>query len=124
MKLRIAIDGRVALHPRTGFGTVCHNVLRHIASVDTESSYFFYFDRDPGGLISQYPAEGYAYGGSTEEIVWCHTFLLRQMKRDRIDVYVTFLDKEIPFFPLSAKVSSMVHDLSLINYPLKDFRNF
>ena len=124
MKRRVAIDGRVALHSRTGFGTICHNVLRRIAAVDSANSYYFYFDRDPGNISDVYPADGYAYGGSREEMIWCNTFLPRQMKRDRIDVYVTFLDKEVPIFPLSAKVISMVHDLSLITFPVNEFRNF
>jgi len=124
MKRRIAIDGRVALHTRTGIGTICHNVMRRIATVDAENEYFFYFDRDPGVRVAEYPAEGYAFGGSSEEIVWCNTFLPRQMKRDGIDVYVTILNKEIPFIPLSAKVISTVCDLSLITYPVKEFRNF
>lgn len=124
MKLRIAIDGRVALQTRTGFGTIAHNVLRRIASVDRESEYFFYFDRDPGRGKHEYPAEGYAFGGSGEEIVWCNTFLPRQLKRDRIDVYITFLDKEIPYLPLSVKVVSMIHDLARITFPEEDsFRN-
>ncbi len=124
MTLRIAIDGRVALHTRTGFGTICHQVLRRITTVDIENRYFFYFDRDPGDAIHAYPSEGYAFGGSSEELIWCNTFLPRQMKRDRIDVYVTFLDKEIPYFPLSAKVISMVHDLARITFPEPDsYRN-
>jgi glycosyltransferase involved in cell wall biosynthesis len=123
MKRRIAIDGRVALHPRTGFGSICHNVMRRIAAVDNQNSYFFYFDRDPGTLTSEYPAQGYAYGGSSEEIIWCNTFLPRQLKRDGIDVYLTFLDKEIPFFPRSAKVISMVHDLKPMLFPEVWFRN-
>ena len=124
MRRRIAIDARLTLHPRTGFGTICHNVLRRIASVDEDNDYFFYFDRDPGSITSQYPAAGYAFGGPKEKTLWCNTFLLRQMRRDRIDVYVTFHDKEIPIIPFSARVISMVHDLSLINYPVNEFRNF
>ncbi|UWZ85561.1 glycosyltransferase family 4 protein [Occallatibacter riparius] len=123
MRRRIAIDARLTLHPRTGFGTICHNVLRHIASVDKANDYFFYFDSDPGSIKSQYPAAGYAFGGSKEKTLWCNTFLPRQMRGDRIDVYVTFHDKEIPIIPFSAKVISMVHDLSLINYPVNEFRN-
>lgn len=124
MTLRIAIDGRVALHPRTGYGTICHQVLRRIAAVDAENSYFFYFDQDPGNRILDYPAHGYAFGGSSEELVWCNTFLLRQMKRDNIDVYVTFLDREIPYFPLSMNVISMTHDLARITFPEPDsYRN-
>lgn len=122
--MRVAIDGRVALRTRTGFGTICHQVLRRMAAIDTESFYFFYFDRDPGNAIREYPAKGYAFGGSSEEIVWCNTFLPRQMKRDKIDVYVTFLDKEIPYFPSSAKVISMIHDLARITFPEPDsYRN-
>lgn len=120
MPLRIAIDGRVALHTRTGFGTICHAVLRRIATIDPDNQYFFYFDRDPGDRLSTYPAHGYAFGGSQEELVWCHTFLREQVKRDHIDVYVTFLDKEIPFLPLSLKVISMVHDLARITFPEPD----
>jgi glycosyltransferase involved in cell wall biosynthesis len=50
-------------------------------------------------------------------------YLARKLRRDRIDVYLTFLDKEIPFYSGSSNVVSTVHDLIPLKFPEIVFRN-
>jgi alpha-1,3-rhamnosyl/mannosyltransferase len=121
--LKIAIDGRPALRPRTGVGVIVHNVLRKIAAIDRGPEYFFYFDSDPGERISEYSGAAIAFGGPSQELLWTNTFLARQLRRDGIDVYVSFLEKEVPFFRGPTKYISMVHDLIPLRFPEVAFRN-
>jgi alpha-1,3-rhamnosyl/mannosyltransferase len=120
--LRIAIDGRPALWPRTGIGTIVRNVLRKIVRFDESNQYFAYFDNDPGAIDAWIPVEC-RWGGSRQKLIWANTWLSRQLRFDGIDVFVTFLDKELPFLPTRARVVSMVHDLIPLTFPKVVFRN-
>lgn len=120
---RMAIDGRPALRPRTGVGTIALNVLKRIAQMDDSCEISAYFDADPGDLEHTWPRMRCAYGGSRQELVWSNTWLPRQLRRDHIDVYVTFADKEIPLLPTSSKIVLMVHDLIPLRMPEVVFRN-
>ena len=122
-KIRIAIDGRPALWPRTGIGTIAHNVLKRIARFDPDNSYYFYFDRRPDCSELELGAARFRYGGPLQKLAWANTFLPIQFRRDHIDVYLSFLDKEIPVFRGGTKYVSMVHDLIPLLFPDTVFRN-
>jgi glycosyltransferase involved in cell wall biosynthesis len=120
---RIAIDGRPALWPRTGIGTITDNVLKNIGAVDPDSEYFAYFDADPGPLIKEYNSITGSFGGSRNKLAWANGYVPRHLKLDGVDVFVTFLDKEVPFFPSRCKIVSTVHDLIPLRFPETVFRN-
>lgn len=122
-RLRIALDGRPALWPRTGIGTIAQNVLKRIAHLDPDNSYYFYFDRSPCCSAEELGAKRIGYGGPLQKLAWANTFLPVQLWRDRIDVYLSFLDKEIPVFLGGTKYISMVHDLIPLLFPDTAFRN-
>src|SRR5579863_94262 len=97
--LRIAIDGRPALWPRTGIGTIAWNVLKRIRDFDETNQYFAYFNSNPELTPSgPLPVES-RWGGPHQKLLWANTWLPRQLKRDGIDLFITFLDKEVPFLP-------------------------
>jgi glycosyltransferase involved in cell wall biosynthesis len=121
--LRIAIDGRPALWPRTGMGTITRNVLEHIRGVDENCEVFAYFDADPCAILPEWDASRRAFGGPRQEFLWSNTWLPRQLMRDRIDVLVTFMDKEIPMMPTASRIVMMVHDLIPMRFPEVVFRN-
>lgn len=121
--LRVAIDGRPALWPRTGIGSIAHHVLRNIQALDLSAQYLAYFDRDPGDAIQDYDLTAYGYGGPRQECLWANTWLRKQLERDDVDVFVTFLDKEIPLLPTRARVVCMIHDLIPVRFPKAVFRN-
>lgn len=121
--IRIAIDGRPALWPRTGIGTIAHNVLKRIVRLDPDNSYFYYFDRNPGNSAQEWDAAHVCFGGPSQKLAWANTFLPIQLRRDRIDVYLSFLDKEIPLLRGRTKYVSMVHDLIPLLFPEIVFRN-
>jgi glycosyltransferase involved in cell wall biosynthesis len=121
--LRIAIDGRPALWPRTGLGTIARNVLSQMQHVHANCSVFAYFDRHPGEFVSSLGPVQSSFGGPRHKLMWSNSWLLRQLARDRIDVFVTFLEKEIPLLPTASKVVVMVHDLIPLRLPDVVFRN-
>src|ERR1700676_4012196 len=122
-ELRIAIDGRPALWARTGIGTIACNVLQRIQAIDHTNRYFAYFDGDaPSVATKRFPIES-RHGGPRQKLVWANTWLPRQLRRDNIDVFVTFFDKELPFSPTRARIVSMVHDLIPLRFPDVVFRN-
>ena len=112
-----------ALWPRTGTGTIARGVLRHIAASDPCHRYFAYFDRSPDPWSAQWPGIRVAHGGPRHKLLWANTWLLYRLWRDQIDVYVTFLDKEMPFLPTRARVACMIHDLIPLRFPDVVFRN-
>lgn len=122
-QLRIAIDGRPALWPRTGIGTIAGNVLKRIQTADRESQYFAYFDDSSTGPAEKRFQIECRHGGSRQKLVWANTWPPRQLQRDNIDVFVTFLDKELPLLPTRARIVTMVHDLIPLRYPDAAFRN-
>ncbi len=121
--LRIAIDGRPALWPRTGLGTIAHNVLKCIRHAAPDAQIVAYFDSDPGERFRDYGAIEKVFGGSHEELVWSNTWLPRRLAQDDIDVYVTFLDKEVPLMRTHARIACMVRDLIPLRFPESVFRN-
>jgi glycosyltransferase involved in cell wall biosynthesis len=120
---RLAIDGRPAMRPRTGIGTIVRNVLRRIAQVDHRCEVSAYFDADPGDIGPLAPQVRCAFGGSRQEFIWSNLWLPRRLRRDGIDVFVTFADKEIPLLPTASKIVMMVHDLIPLRMPEVVFRN-
>lgn len=118
--LRIAIDGRPALWPRTGMGTITREILRNIQAADPANFYRAYFDADPGTEHRHLPI---AYGGSRNEMLWSNLWLPQRLAQDRIDVYLTILDKEVPLLPTRARIVCMVHDLIPLRFPNDVFRN-
>jgi glycosyltransferase involved in cell wall biosynthesis len=121
--LRIAIDGRPALWLRTGIGTIAFNVLKNIQNVDRVNQYFAYFNTDSDVEISRRLSIESRMGGPRHKLAWANTWLPRQLSRDGIDVFITFLDKELPLVPTRARVVSMVHDLIPLKFPSTVFRN-
>lgn len=122
-RLRIAIDGRPALWARTGIGTIAQNVLERIQAVDPENEYVAYFDRDPGEAARAYGSITCRFGGPRHKLAWANSWLLKRLHSDRVDAYVTFLDKEVPLAPTRARIVSMIHDLIPLRFPETVFRN-
>lgn len=120
---RLAIDGRPSIRPRTGIGTIVRNVLRRIGQADQRCEVSAYFDADPGDIGPAAPQVRCAFGGSRREFIWSNTWLPERLRRDGIDVFVTFADKEIPLLPTASKIVMMVHDLIPLRMPEVVFRN-
>lgn len=121
--LRIAIDGRPALWPRTGIGTITHNVLKHLRGAAPDAHIIAYFDADPAERAHAYGDIDKAFGGPRQELIWSNTWLPHRLAVDDIDVYVTFLDKEVPLMRTRAQIVCMVHDLIPLRFPETVFRN-
>jgi glycosyltransferase involved in cell wall biosynthesis len=123
IKPRVAIDGRPALWPRTGIGTITHNVLKNIQTIDPGVDYFAYFDADPSPRAEEYGSVVCSFGGSRIEPLWSNTYVPRRLSLDGIDIFITFLDKEVPFLPVRSKIVCMIHDLIPLRFPEAVFRN-
>ena len=123
--LRIAIDGRPALWPRTGIGTIARNVLRNISNTGANCRFFAYFDADPGEFGEAVRSTGVqtAFGGSRQKLLWSNTWAPRQLSREQIDVFVTFLEKDVPLLRTRSRIVLMVHDLIPLRFPEVSFRN-
>jgi glycosyltransferase involved in cell wall biosynthesis len=122
-QLRIAIDGRPALWPRTRVGAIAHHVLKNIPVVDPASRYTAYFDADPGKHSREYPSVATAFGGPRQQLLWSNTWLPRRLAKDGIDVFLTVLDKEVPLLRTRSRIVCMVHDLIPLRFPETVFRN-
>jgi glycosyltransferase involved in cell wall biosynthesis len=122
-RLRIAIDGRPALWPRTGIGTIAQNVLASLPDFDNVNQYFAYFNANPDMEPGYHSNLEGRCGGPSHKLAWANTWLPGQLSRDRIDIFITFLDKELPFVPTRARIVSMVHDLIPLRFPSTVFRN-
>lgn len=115
--LRIAVDGRPALWGNSAVGTIAHLVMENIQSAGPANQYFAYFDRDPGGAGRSYSSVVCSHGGSQRGFLWANSWLPQRLHRDRIDAYITFLDRDVPIVPTRARVISMVNDLVPILFP-------
>jgi glycosyltransferase involved in cell wall biosynthesis len=122
---RIAIDGRPARWPRTGIGTIVRNVLRNISHADAGCNFYAYFDSDPGELSDELRSAAMqtAFGGPRQKLLWSNTWVPRRLAHDEIDVFVTFLDKDVPLLRTRSKIVLMVHDLIPLRFPEVIFRN-
>ena len=108
--------------PRTGIGTIACNVLRTIGRFDNINQYFAYFNDNPMTTLPWCSIDS-RYGGPSHKLAWANTWLPRQMKRDGIDVFITFLDKELPLLPTRARIVCMIHDLIPLKFPQVVFRS-
>lgn len=117
--MKIAIDARPALWPTTGIGTIVRNVVERIQSIDRENEYSFYFDREPpSGLVQ--PA---AYHVDPNKVRWANGYMRRELHAQKSQVFLSFLEKEVPLWTGSTKVVCMVHDLIPLRFPETVFRN-
>ena len=89
--LRIAVDGRPALWGKSGIGTIAANFLRTIETVDTTNEYWFYFDRSPESLLASCPIRRHRVSHIPNPFLWANTWLPAVLRRDAIDIYVSFL---------------------------------
>lgn len=121
--LRIAIDGRPALWDRTGIGTITHNVLRRISALDKRNEYYFYFDRDPVPLASIIEMKRCRHASCSNDLAWANYHAVRFLKADRIDLFISFMEKDIPLVIQAVKVISMIHDVIPLTFPEIAFRN-
>jgi glycosyltransferase involved in cell wall biosynthesis len=104
-------------------GTIAQNVLAKLPDFDPVNQYFAYFNVDSDVESIRSSSLEIRFGGPSHKLAWANTWLPRQLSRDRIDIFVTFLDKELPFVPTRARVISMVHDLIPLQFPSTTFRN-
>jgi glycosyltransferase involved in cell wall biosynthesis len=121
--LRIAIDARPALWPTMGIGTIVRNVILRIQVIDPNNDYLFYFDRDPAALAERLKPAPCSFDSQQNKLLWANSYMRKRLVQDKIDVYVSFLDKEIPFLSSRAKILCMVHDLIPLRFPETVFRN-
>lgn len=119
--LRIAIDGRPALWPRTDIGMIADHVLCNIPHRDPGNQYFAYFDQNPSQASRTFPGLACIGGGPRQRFLWSNLWLPGQLKRDNIDVFVTFLDHDVPLIRTRARVVSMVQDLIPMRIPDQSF---
>lgn len=122
-RFRIAIDGRPAQWPRTGIGTIARNVLAVLPDFDKVNQYFAYFNANPEIERSYHSSLDTRFGGPSHKLIWANTWLPGQLSRDRIDIFITFLDKELPLIPTRTSIVCMVHDLIPLRFPSTVFRN-
>lgn len=111
MSLTIAVDGRPALYSKTGIGVLCYEFIKRIRDIDSQNRYLFYFDREPRGLARELGAENCRWMRITNRLAWANTFAALQAKRDHVDIYVSFLEKDIPLFSFSPKIILWVCDV-------------
>lgn len=109
--MRIAIDARPALWQRTGIGTVCFNVIKRIEAIDPDNEYFYYFDSDPAPLQEIARLSNCRYGSISTKLLWANYFVPRQARRDGIDLFISFLEKDVPLFGKTFKLATLIHDL-------------
>ena len=109
--LRIGVDARPALWPRTGIGTLCFNFVKLIQKIDPQNQYYFYFDADPSILEEEYGLSNCRFAPIRNKLLWANWFALAQAKKDKIDIYISFLEKEIPLLGFKPKVILWICDL-------------
>lgn len=117
--MRIAIDARAALWPTTGIGTIVRNVITRIQGVERENEYSFYFDREPPADLV-HPA---AYYPQWNKLRWANGYMRQELRAQRPDVFLSFLEKEVPLWTGRTKLVCMVHDLIPLRFPDTVFRN-
>ena len=117
--MKIAIDARPALWPTTGIGTIVRNVITRIQAVDRDNEYRFYFDREPPASLVQ-PA---AFHEQANKVRWANGYMRREIHVQKFDVFLSFLEKEVPLWTGRTKLVCMVHDLIPLRFPETVFRN-
>ena len=117
--MKIAIDARPALWPTTGIGTIVRNVITRIQAIDRLNEFVFYFDREPPAELVG-PAAFHAQPG---KLRWANGYLRGELRERKFDVFLSFLEKEIPLWTGRTKLVCMVHDLIPLRFPETVFRN-
>ena len=120
--LKIAVDGRPALWGKSGIGTIAANFISRIEAADPANRYWFYFDRPTDGLLPCCPTRC-RVGRIANPFLWANTWLPAALRRDSIDIYISFLEKDTPWISGRTKVVTMVHDLIPLRFPETMFRN-
>lgn len=122
--MRIGIDVRAIGRKRTGDETYTLQLVRGLANIDRENSYFLYTDtNDRNELISigekmNIPNENFSLVPvlPSSKALWTFRALPRQAKKDRLDVLHV---QHISPLTLERKIKliTTVHDLSFERYP-------
>ena len=122
-KLRIAVDGRPALWNTMGIGTVAHNFIINIEAVDTLNEYTFYFDEDPIKLKKSLPNHNYEFQAIPNRLIWTNIYMSTQLYKGKYDVYISFLDRDIPLLTFGAKQITLICDLIPLIYSATFFKS-
>lgn len=120
---RIGIDARPALWDTTGIGTIVLSVIARIQKMDPDNDYYFYFDRNPSRLQPLIDPARCFYHERRNEMLWANLYVPRRVFHDKLDVFLSFLEREIPFITRSARIVCMVHDLIPLRFPESVFRS-
>jgi len=122
-KLRIAVDGRPALWNTMGIGSVAYNFIKHIQTVDTHNDYTFYFDDDPIKLKELLPNHNYEFTAIKNRLIWTNFYMSSQLYKGNYDLFITFLDRDIPLVTFNAKHITLICDLIPLIYSPSFFRS-
>src|SRR5947209_1028629 len=96
-RLTIAVDARPAIWSRTGIGTITYNFIRLISNIDSNNDYVFYGDGPAETLGDVIDLHSWRAAPITNRLLWANSFVPRQTKIDRADIFLSFLEKDIPF---------------------------
>ncbi len=123
-KLRIAVDCRPALWSKMGIGSIAINFIENIKKVDPINEYFFYFDRDPTELYKLSPESNFKYCSNLSGMMWSNFYIASQLCRIHFDIYISFLERDVPIFKFGTKRLTLICDLIPLIYATSFFKNY
>lgn len=121
--LRIAVDVRPVLWNTMGIGTVAYNFLKHIQTIDTHNDYTFYFDDDPVKLKKLFPEHNFRFKAIHNRLIWTNVYMSSQLYSGNYDLFITFLDRDIPLITFKTKLITLICDLVPLIYSPSFFRS-
>ncbi|MEA2007018.1 MAG: glycosyltransferase family 1 protein [Patescibacteria group bacterium] len=122
--MRIGIDVRAIGRQRTGDETYTLQLVRSLAHIDQENTYFLYTDTDDAGELAKIEKtlnltnKNFSLVGVTPsaKLLWTFWSLPRQARLDKLDVlhvqYITPVK-----IAIGTKIVTTIHDVSFIRYP-------
>ena len=122
-KLRIAVDGRPALWNTMGIGTVVYNFIKHIQEIDSSNDYTFFFDAAPAKLTGLLSDNNFKFKCNLNKLVWTNVYMPLQFYKGNYDLYITFLDRDVPLFNFGTKKIALICDLIPLIYATSFFKS-
>ena len=122
--MRIGIDARTLLGPRTGIGRYSYNVVPNLLAIDPHNKYVLFVDRKS---TLSFPSSSYdkrivgplnfsrASMRKVFSPLWTNFFLPRALKREGIDLL--FCPNFVSPLKKVCKTIVVIHDLAAILYP-------
>jgi glycosyltransferase involved in cell wall biosynthesis len=110
-KIRVAVDARPALWPKTGIGVIAREFIAKIGLSIDDVEFTLFFDKEPTEqYVREVPCKK-RWSNINNRFLWTHLFLSNQLRSSKFDVFLTFLERDIPLISFGTKSIVLICDV-------------